>query len=344
MANVRFNKPTLTRKDMDAVLQTLVDEKIGPGERKREFLKLFAQYVSKRDGLILRSFYDALIFSLKSLSLEKKSKVMISMLSPKIYLSALKALDLVPYFADVDETYKVIKSEEFDEALKEDVKACIFYLPLGSVYEETEKYRESGIKIIEDISESIGSQYRDIKAGMLGDIVISSFEEDGIISTAGGAAVLSDSEEIIENLKSELEKGRRYIELSDMNASLGIVQLSKIEATLSRRSEIYEAFKQSALKGDAELFVANKLDYKPNGFCFPVLIKSDIKEMMDFSSKHDIETKKSFSGCAGMKNMDKFERYPVSIKIINSSLSFPLYPLLKGTDIDIIEKILRHLG
>ena len=29
---IRFFKPTLRRKDMDAVLQTMVDEKIGPGE------------------------------------------------------------------------------------------------------------------------------------------------------------------------------------------------------------------------------------------------------------------------------------------------------------------------
>ena len=41
MALIPFYKPTIRRKDMDAVLQTMVDERIGPGERAQEFLKQF---------------------------------------------------------------------------------------------------------------------------------------------------------------------------------------------------------------------------------------------------------------------------------------------------------------
>ena len=51
---IRYTKPTLIRKDMDAVLQTMVDEKIGPGEKRREFIKLFALYIDKKDGIAVR--------------------------------------------------------------------------------------------------------------------------------------------------------------------------------------------------------------------------------------------------------------------------------------------------
>ena len=49
MALVRFYKPTLRRRDMDAVLQTMVDEKIGPGERRKQFLKLMAEYLNLKE-------------------------------------------------------------------------------------------------------------------------------------------------------------------------------------------------------------------------------------------------------------------------------------------------------
>ena len=44
MASIKFQKPALFRKDMDAVLQTMVDEKIGPGDRKKAFIKAFSSY------------------------------------------------------------------------------------------------------------------------------------------------------------------------------------------------------------------------------------------------------------------------------------------------------------
>ena len=63
MAAVKFQKPALFRKDMDAVLQTMVDEKIGPGEKKKLFVKSYATYCKKKDGVALRSFIDAVTIS-----------------------------------------------------------------------------------------------------------------------------------------------------------------------------------------------------------------------------------------------------------------------------------------
>ena len=89
--SIRFTKPTLTRKDMDAVLQTMVDEKIGPGEKKREFVKLFSAFIGSKDGIVLRSFSDVIAYSLSALNLEKGSTIALSLFSPKIYEYVIKS-------------------------------------------------------------------------------------------------------------------------------------------------------------------------------------------------------------------------------------------------------------
>jgi dTDP-4-amino-4,6-dideoxygalactose transaminase len=41
---------------MNAVLQTMVDEKIGPGERKQEFNRLFCEIAGRKYEIMLLSY------------------------------------------------------------------------------------------------------------------------------------------------------------------------------------------------------------------------------------------------------------------------------------------------
>ena len=103
MALIRFYKPALYRKDMDAVLQTMVDEKIGPGERKKEFLHVFSIFLGKSDGIALRSYLDAISAALIASDVHEGDGVIISVLSPKIYLEAFRRLGVKAVLVDTDE-------------------------------------------------------------------------------------------------------------------------------------------------------------------------------------------------------------------------------------------------
>ena len=342
--SIRFTKPTLTRKDMDAVLQTMVDEKIGPGEKKREFVKLFSAFVGSKDGIVLRSFSDTLMYSLSALNLEKGSVIAISLLSPRIYEYVIKKMGYEVYFTDIDEFGQPSIDDVQNGIEKQGVKALVLFSPLGSIYKEIEGYKELSIPIIEDVSESLCSEFGELKAGALGDIVICSFEEDGIISTGGGAIAVSRKDEYIDALKKELDKTKRYNELPDMNASLGIVQLVKIDSTIERRREIFKAFQQSLQKGDGKSFLSGNINFNPNGYTFPVMIETRLDEAVAFAEKYGIEVKRSFRDSVGIRFQDKYERYPNAVGPVSRCLSFPLYPFLKSTDVDTIEKVLRHVG
>ena len=69
---------TIRRKEMDAVLTCMVDEKIGPGELNQRLIQQVKEFI-KCDGCVaLRSPAIALKYALLALDLEKNSKIMIS--------------------------------------------------------------------------------------------------------------------------------------------------------------------------------------------------------------------------------------------------------------------------
>lgn len=342
MAAIRFYKPALYRKDMDAVLQTMVDEKIGPGDRKKEYINLFCNLIGKSEGFALRSYYDAILFSLKSLALNEGDKVFISVLSPRIYLEAFKELGLSPILVDVDESM-MIDVDKIKENISDDTKAIIYYEPICQLPKSFESISEIGIPIIEDISQSIGSKHGDIKAGDLGKIIIASTEEDGIISTGGGAIIMTSSEECSEVIKKEVAKLSPYIELPDMNAALGIVQITKLDSVLTRRNNIYKVYMQSAMKTNCKVFGSGSMEFFSNGYGFSVIVNTKPDEMISFSQKYQVSAKKTFSSAIGARYQDRFDRFPKAIPALTRAISFPLYPFLASVEIETVQKVISHL-
>lgn len=357
---IRFYKPALYRKDMDAVLQTMVDEKIGPGERKKEFLKSFASYSGKKDGIALRSYPDVISSSLEALELNEGDSVIVSVLSPRIYLDILKRLGLKAIIIDTDEN-GLPSVEDAARHLDENPKAFLYYEPICQIPDSSEAIKELGLPVIEDISQSFGSSFSDVKessteddvqkeesnvihAGSCGDIVISEFEENGVISTGGGAAAVTSDDALAEKLRKSVAALSPYIDLPDMNAALGIVQLSKAEVLLERRFSIYRTFMQAQQKSGTKLFGSSSPFFRANGYSFSVIVETKPDEAIAFSQKHGVSSKRTFTSSIGARYQDRYDRFPNAISAITRAISFPLYPFLSKNEIESIQRVISHLG
>ena len=90
--------------------------------------------------------------------------------------------------------------------------------------------------------------------------------------------------------------------------------------------------------------LSGNINFNPNGFTFPVMIETRLDEAVAFAEKCGIEVRRSFSQSVGNRFQEKYERYPNAVGPIARCLSFPLYPFLRSTDVDTIEKVLRHIG
>ena len=337
MAQIPFFKPALFRKDMDAVLQTMVDEKIGPGEKKRAFVKAFSQYTSKRDGVALRSYIDAIAEAFHALGLAEGDAVAMSVFTPLVYLDAMKRLSLKSVLVDIDDEM-MPSAEAVASVIDDGVKALVLFHPLGNIPSDGDRYRELGLPIIEDITQSVGSSFGGMGPGRIGNIVIASTEEDSIVSTAGGALLMCDNEETLEIMKKDVNP---FIELPDLNAALGIVQLLKLESIVLRRSNIYKLYADEARrKGRVKVFGLGGTEFVSNGYGFSCITQDRPDDVVEVAKKYSVTVRKTFSKAVGSRYQDRYDRFPNAFPYLSRAVSFPLYPFLSNAEIQTVQKVI----
>lgn len=345
---IRFFKPALYRKDMDGVLQTMVDEKIGPGERKKEFLKQIAEFIGRKDGIALRSYPDVLTASLIAAGISEGDKVIVSVLSPKIYLEVFRKMGIEAVIVDTDE-HGLLSTDDAAKHL-DGASAVLYFEPVSQIPQSSEDIKALGLPVIEDITQSIGSYFGDkdtdgyFRAGMAGDIVVAALEEDGVISTGGGAVAVASKQEYLEKLRKFAALTAPYTDLPDMNAALGIVQLSKIDTLLQRRNEIYRMYQQSQLKSESRLFGSASPLFTSNGYGFSVIVKARPDDSIAFANSHSVSCRRTFSDSIGYKYQDKYDRFPNAIAAITRAISFPLYPFLSKSDLESVQRVISHIS
>lgn len=120
-----------------------------------------------------------------------------------------------------------------------------------------------GIPILEDSAEALGSTYKNIKCGTLGDISVLSFNGNKIITTSGGGALVTKSKALKEKaifLASQArdeaphyqhsEIGYNY-RMSNICAGIGRGQMEVLENRITKRREIHQFYKDVFLNNEA---------------------------------------------------------------------------------------------
>lgn len=341
--NIEFYKPTLRRKDMQSVLQTMVDEKIGPGDRQREFIDLLSKRLNRKEGIALRSYYDAIVSSLVISGVKEGSNVLVSILSPKIYRYAILSLNANCIICDIDKDTCCPNSSHILDKMKDhDIDVFLLYEPFCQIPVD-EDYKSLNLTVIEDITQSIGSSFEGNEAGIFSDITICAFEAEHIVSCGGGAALLYNDKKYKQLLKKHYELTLKYQQLPDLNAALGIIQLKEVDKHLLKRKEIFKMFKQSLMKTDHKLFGQKDINFEPNGWCFPIILETNPNEAIKFAKKYNVICKKMFTQSIADDYKNQYALYPNASSAILRGVAFPIYPFLKPSEIDMLMKVISHL-
>lgn len=343
---IKFYKPTLKRKDMDSVLQAMVDEKIGPGDRCQFLTQIFSEYVGCTSAVAFRTYYDCIRTALITLGAEKDTPVAISPLAPYAYKTVLEELGCKIIWVDCDKE-NGLPSEQAVSASGAEI--LVLYensgsLPMKYNSETTfaEKCDYSTVSVLEDVSESLGACYaEDAKAGEWGKVVVCAMEEEAIVS-AGGGAVLAVRGDMIYALRGHKPDALRR--MTDLNASLGAVQMQNLDENSVRRREITKIYEQSLSKTKHKKFGLSLLDFENPSFRFDVFLDCKPDEVIKFAAKKEVPVKLTFENCA-IKDMegDLFSLFPVCAAYYYRTVSFPVYPFLKNSEIDETNKIIAHL-
>lgn len=247
----------------------------------------------------------------------------------------------VPVFVDIELGTYQIDINEMKNALSSKTKAVIVAHTLGNVFDldKVKSFcEENNLWLIEDCCDAVGAKYNGKSVGTFGDIATASFYPAHHITMGEGGAVLTSSpklKKIAESFRDwgrdcwcapgvdnsckkrfdwqlgELPKGydHKYIyshvgynlKVSDMQASIGVSQLKKLNGFIEKRNKNFEYL----LKGledlkDYLLLPSYHHSAQPSWFGFPITVKSGAKatrnEITQYLEKNKIGTRMLFAG------------------------------------------------
>lgn len=329
------------RKDMDAVLSTLVDEQLGPNSSNAELSKMLCHDLSAQEALVLRSYPRALVIALHTLELPEHASVAISTLSPVWYVHILEQLGLKPVLVDVDPRTGCMSIESLRQQ-PQMPDALLLYQSLGNIT-SPEDVSDLQLPIIEDISQSFHTKTDSYAAGASGQIIILSFEDDAILAAGGGSAVLAKTKKYAASLKRNSPECLVYDLLPDVNSALIINQLANIDDMIAKRAAYFEVCHKSLMKTKHRVINDTSTAMHQNGYTFAVMLSSRVGEVQKYTRKYKIETTNPFEVCALTLYPERRTEFPGSLPFMLRAMIFPLYPLLSKEQLLTLARVLSTL-
>ena len=373
---------TIRRKEMDAVLTCMVDEKIGPGELNARLIQTAKEFFSCAGAVALRTPAAALKYALKALSLEAGSGVMLSALAPLWQFSAVEELGYKPILLDVVSESAQISAEAVSEGIQKGGRALVLRESLG-ILPDFENILALGVPVIEDISQSAGGfvplaasgadgqnaaqnaqaaaasssgensgqaqdgaagqEVKGKKAGSFGVYAICSLEERDVITAGGGALLMAAGRRDWPVLKSLSETIPSIEMLPDINAALATVQIKEFARNEAKRKELYALYNRSVMAGKNKGFVRD-VELNSTIWSFPLSLNSGFKDAKAYAQKKDIEIRLAFEDSIIAAKAEEFGAECKNAKALSlRTAAFPLYPRLGRTQIEKISKVLVTL-
>jgi len=338
-------RPTIKRREMDAVLTCMVSDRIGPDQQARELVKLGCDAVGARDGLAFREYHRALEAALKLLNLPQGSAVLLSALLPGFYGTLIEGLGLVPYLIDVKPETAQIDVEMLGQVLDSwsgDLAPGALVIPSTLGFSaDLSGLKSRGIPLIEDISEGFGTEAAAGPVGSFGDLVVMAMEMEHLITSGGGTLLLVRTKELASALDAYRESCDPYLFLPDMNAALGIVQMKEVEEHLEKRRQIAQIYNRALMKTRHTTFIQSQGE--TNCYSFPVLIEQGLAEVQRYALKHGVETRTAFTESLVSRRDNPHQHWPAAASLMSRCLLFPLYPTLGSKNISLVEKVISTL-
>lgn len=213
-------------------------------------------YLDVEHAVTLNSGTEALVAALRAGGIGSGDEVIVPSMTFIATANAVRLVGADPVFADIEpESYGLDPSSVREKitAKTEGIIPVHLYGGPCRIEDLSDIAREFDLVVIEDAAEAFGASYREQHVGTFGDAGIFSFCQNKIVVTGEGGAVVTDDDELAENVRLYRSHGRtsgEYFEradsgeyatigtntrMSDLTAAVGCSQLQKVDDLIRGR-------------------------------------------------------------------------------------------------------------
>ncbi|MCD4823615.1 MAG: DegT/DnrJ/EryC1/StrS family aminotransferase [Phycisphaerae bacterium] len=261
MDRIPISGPWITQKEVDYVSDAAATAWYANHAKYHvRFEKAFAEYVGTKYAVSLPSCTSAIHLSLAALGVGPGDEVIVPDLTWIASSAPISYVGATPVFVDVDEATWCLSAEALEAAITPKTRAVIVVDLYGGMadYDAIRAVaRQHGLAVIEDAAEAIGSEYKDRRAGSLGDTGTFSFHGSKTMTTGEGGMLVTDRDDIYERVMVLRDHGRQpgdtmffnaevgfKYKMSSLQAALGLAQLERIEELIARKRDIFQWYRE----------------------------------------------------------------------------------------------------
>ena len=323
---IEHNKPTLGKQEQQAVSKVLESGYIVQGIEVERFENEFCDFLGlpERHAVALSSGTSALFMALWSLNAKNKSIAM-----PVYACSALRNAVAMAQAKEVL-TDNAMNSPNICLNQLQKSNADIAIVPhMFGLPNEIQNIKD--IDVIEDCAQSLGASIDNKKTGLIGKVGIFSFYATKLMTSGGqGGMFVSKDKNLVDRVRDYRDfdcrrdkKHRFNFQMTDVQASIGRVQLRKLPNFLERRQEIFTMYKESGL---------DLIESKNNT---PVYYRAVIRVNNPVKIKGKLLKQgiKTIIPIEDWELLDNGSEYKNAYHLTQTTLSLPIYPSLTNRDV-----------
>ena len=332
------NKPTITRKELEGVLDCLINEELTAGNSVKTFESTVSNLVGQKYSLATNSETSAYHLIFHALQLEDGDEIVLPSYINNAVLSAISLTRAKAILVDCDENSLFPSIEQIKNSISEKTKAIVVSHTFGYHF-DLEEIKEFKIPIIEDISDAIGTENNSEPIGKHSAFTILSFSPTKIITTGNGGMVLTNNSKYFSFMK-ELRNPKTKLGLdytmTEFQGAMGISQLSKLKSFIKRRREIAKVYYDAAKITSHKTFFNYNEDFAYQSF--PIIFDAPAEKVQKFWKKNGIEI--SFPIEKPLHSLLEIRgiKFPNADRLSKKIYSLPIYPTLTKKEIDLIAK------
>jgi len=296
MRQVPFGRPMIDDRERQAVMDVMKGDILVHGPKAKEFEKSFAALTKAPYAISVSSCTAALHLLYFYLGLGKGDEVIVPAQTHTATAHVVELVGAKPVFVDAERETGNIDIEQIEKAVSPRTKAISIVHFLGMPVDMDRVNmiaKKHGLFVVEDAALAVGTYYKGIHAGLLGDAGCFSFYPVKHFTTAEGGAITVKDEAIAAKLERQKAfgvdrtVGERKVpgvydvtmlgfnyRMNEIEAAIGIEQIKKVPMILERRKSNYECL-ESALRdvSEIELLRSSYGDFQSSYYCLSIILK-----------------------------------------------------------------------
>jgi perosamine synthetase len=263
---IPISEPNLGKKEKEYILDCLDTTWISSkGKYLRIFEKKFSEYIGTKYAITCSNGTSALHLIMLALGLKEGDEVILPTLTFVASANAVSFVQAKPVFIDVEKDTWNINVRLIEKAITKKTKAIMAVhlyghpVDLDPLRDICEEYN---LFLIEDVAEAIGSEYKGIKVGSIGDVNAFSFYGNKTITTGEGGMITTNSDKLAEKINFLKDQGKsikdKYwheiigynFRMTNLQAAIGVAQMEKIDRFIKKKRTIASIYRDNLICDD----------------------------------------------------------------------------------------------